>query len=154
MTYALLPHSGSWQSSGIPRYGLELVHPLIGRVVASHEGPLPPQRWGFLDLDASSTLVSSVKPARGGGVAVRVYESAGKPDKGRLLQLHASAFGRIRGQPTRGSDPIAAHAERRPAIRCAPLRDQDVRLPARAGGSVASRERKIEARGMPCARPT
>ena len=41
MTYALLPHSGGWELNAMPRSGLELVHPLIGRVVASHEGPLP-----------------------------------------------------------------------------------------------------------------
>ena len=33
-------------------------------------------------------LVSSVKPARGGGIAIRVYESTGKPAQGFLLQLH------------------------------------------------------------------
>ena len=90
MSYALIPHSQGWAESGIVKASHELLHPLLGRVVASHEGPLPSDRWGFLELDASSTLASSVKPARGGGIAVRVYESAGKADHGRLLQLHAS----------------------------------------------------------------
>jgi alpha-mannosidase len=91
MTYALLPHSQGWETGGIPQAGRELVHPLIGRVVASHEGPLPPGHWGFLDLSSNHTLVSSLNPARGGGIAVRVYESTGKADTAPRLQLHASA---------------------------------------------------------------
>jgi alpha-mannosidase len=88
MRYALVPHSHGWAESGIVRESREFLNPLLTRVVAAHEGPLK-SGWGFLDLPADHIELSSLKPARGGGIALRVYESAGKPKFQRLLTLHA-----------------------------------------------------------------
>jgi len=88
MRLALIPHSGGWSEAGIVQESRQFLDPLITRVVASHEGRLT-SRWGFLDLDADNVQLSDIKPARGGGIAVRVYETAGKAVSQKLLALHA-----------------------------------------------------------------
>jgi len=89
MRFALIPHSHCWSESEVVQESRQFLDPLITRVVASHEGPLP-SRWGFLDLDADNVQLSDMKPARGGGIALRVYETAGKAASQKLLALHAS----------------------------------------------------------------
>jgi alpha-mannosidase len=76
MHYALLPHYGDWKAAGVARSGLEFNHPLLARVVANHPGPLP-RRWGFLDVSAPNVVVSDLKPARDGGIVLRLYEAMG-----------------------------------------------------------------------------
>ena len=88
MRFALIPHSHGWSDSEVVRESRQFLDPLITRVVASHEGPLP-SRWGFLDLDADNVQLSDMTPARGGGIALRVYETAGKAASQKLLALHA-----------------------------------------------------------------
>jgi alpha-mannosidase len=88
MRYALVPHAGDWKQSGVFRDGLEFNHPLLARVVAPHPGPLPKRR-GFLDVSASNVVVSDLKPARGGGIALRVYEATGQTTPGVTVKLRA-----------------------------------------------------------------
>ena len=88
MRFALVPHSHGWSDAGVVRESRQFLDPLIARVVASHDGPLP-GRWGFLDLDADNVELSDVKPARGGGIVLRVYEAAGKAASQKRLALHA-----------------------------------------------------------------
>ncbi len=87
LRYALVGHSGGWPEAGIVQESRALIHPLICRVAAAHDGPFP-ARWGLLTLHAWNVVVSSLKPAHGGGIALRVYESNGKPASRKLLQLH------------------------------------------------------------------
>jgi alpha-mannosidase len=72
----------------VPRAGLEFNHPLLCRVVAAHEGSLP-KSWGLVDVSAPNVVVSSLKPAKDGGIALRVYESAGRPAAGTAVKLNA-----------------------------------------------------------------
>jgi alpha-mannosidase len=88
MRYALVPHSGDWREARVFRDGLELNHPLLARVAAPHPGPLP-ARWGLLEISAPGVVLSDVKPARGGGIAMRVYEASGRPAKAVAIKLHA-----------------------------------------------------------------
>jgi alpha-mannosidase len=77
MRYALIPHAGDWRAARIFRDALAFNHPLECRSVLPHAGPLPP-KWGLLDVSHPSVVVSSVKSGRTGGVALRLYEAAGK----------------------------------------------------------------------------
>jgi alpha-mannosidase len=87
--YALLPHAGDWKAAGIFRDALEFNHPLLARVAAPHAGSLP-TRWGLLDVSESNVMVSSLKPTRGGGVALRVYEATGRATPGVVVKLQAT----------------------------------------------------------------
>jgi alpha-mannosidase len=86
--YALVPHKGDWKQAGVYRDGLEFNHPLVARVVAPHSGPLP-RRWGFLIVSAPNVVVSDLKPARDGGIALRLYEAAGQRTEAVAVKLHA-----------------------------------------------------------------
>lgn len=86
--YALLPHSGDWREAAAPRAGLEFNHPLIAGVVGVHEGTLL-KSWGLIEVSAPNVVVSSLKPTRDGGIALRVYEAAGRPAAGTTIKLHA-----------------------------------------------------------------
>ena len=88
MRFALLPHSRDWSDAGVVQESRQFLDPLITRVVAPHEGPLP-SRWGLLNLDADNVQLSDLKPARGGGIILRVYETAGKAASQKRLALHA-----------------------------------------------------------------
>jgi alpha-mannosidase len=78
MRYALVPHAGDWRDAGVFRDGLEFNHPLVCRNVLPHAGTLP-AKWGFLEVSHPNVVVSSLKPCRGAGLALRIYEAAGKP---------------------------------------------------------------------------
>ena len=84
--YALVPHAGDWREAGIFRDGLEFNHPLVCRNVLPHAGTLPP-KWGLLEVLHPNVVVSSLKPGRGGGIALRMYEAAGKPAPGVKVKL-------------------------------------------------------------------
>jgi alpha-mannosidase len=88
MRYALVPHSGDWREARVYRDGLEFNHPLLARVAAPHPGPLP-ARWGLLEISAPNVVLSDLKPARGGGIALRVYEASGDPVNAVSIKLHA-----------------------------------------------------------------
>jgi len=84
--YALVPHAGDWRDAGVYRSGLEFNHPLVVKTAAPHAGKLP-KRWGLLRIPAGRVVVSALKPARGGGVVLRVYEPAGEPARGVRVQF-------------------------------------------------------------------
>lgn len=81
LDYALVPHSGDWRSGAPWRTGLEFNNPLIARTVASHPGDLP-ARWGLLDVSNDDVVTTALKPGKDGTVVLRVYEAAGKPNRG------------------------------------------------------------------------
>jgi alpha-mannosidase len=84
--YALAPHAGDWRDAAVYRAGLEFNNPLIVRTAAAHPGRLP-ARWGLLEASPAAMVISAVKPARDGGIAVRVYEPAGMPARGARLHF-------------------------------------------------------------------
>jgi alpha-mannosidase len=88
MRYALVPHAGDWKQAGVYRDGLEFNHPLVARVVAPHPGPLT-RRWGFLNVSAPNVVISDMKPARDGGIALRLYEATGQRTEAVAVKLHA-----------------------------------------------------------------
>jgi alpha-mannosidase len=83
LRYALVPHAGDWRSARVFRDGREFNHPLVCRAVLPHAGTLP-KRWGLLDGSHPDVVVSSVKPARDGEVALRLYEASGRAATVRL----------------------------------------------------------------------
>jgi alpha-mannosidase len=86
MKYALVPHNGIWQESGVYRDGLELNNPLIGFPASAHKGPLPAS-WGLLDISSPNVVVSSLKPTKSGEIALRVYEATGRTDTRVVLKF-------------------------------------------------------------------
>ena len=75
--YALVPHAGSWQESGVYRDGWEFNQPMLALTTACHPGPLP-SRWGFLDVAPQNVMVSALKTGPDGAVVLRVYETTGQ----------------------------------------------------------------------------
>jgi alpha-mannosidase len=88
MRYALIAHAGDWRDAGIVRAGWELNHPLLCRNVSTHSGALP-RRWGLFDIGNPNVVVSSLKPTAGGDVALRIYESSGRPAPAVAIKLRA-----------------------------------------------------------------
>jgi alpha-mannosidase len=86
--YALMPHLGNWAQARVYRAGLEFNHPLLVRRAAAHSGSLPP-RWGLLEINADDVVLSACKPARDGGMVIRIYEAEGKPVTNASLRVHA-----------------------------------------------------------------
>jgi len=87
LQYALVPHEGSWQQSGIFREGFELNHPLIVRKTTSHAGTLP-KRWGLLEVSNPAVVISALKPGADGGTILRVYEATGKEARDVRIEVH------------------------------------------------------------------
>lgn len=85
LNYALIPHLGDWRAARPWRAGLEFNNPLIVQTVEPHNGDLP-QRWGLAEVPAEDVVVSALKPSKGGGAVLRVYEAAGQPS----AQVHAN----------------------------------------------------------------
>jgi alpha-mannosidase len=91
MRYALVPHAGDWRQAGVFRDGLELNHPLVCHTALPHSGSHP-KRWGLVDVSSADVVVSSLKPSRGDGVALRVYEASGRPAAGVSIKLSAKVL--------------------------------------------------------------
>lgn len=89
--YAILPHAGDWRDAGVARAGLEFNHPLVARIAAPHAGDLPPSR-AIVEVSAPNVVASSLKPARDGRIALRLYESAGRPAT-TTIKLAAEVLG-------------------------------------------------------------
>lgn len=81
LKYAVVPHVGDWRAARPWRAGLEFNNPLIARTVDSHSGELP-ARWGLVEVPSEDVVVSALKPSKGGGAVLRVYEAAGQPSLG------------------------------------------------------------------------
>jgi len=93
LNYAVIPHSGDWRSARPWRAGLEFNNPLITLTAAVHAGDRPgdlPAKWGLVEVPNDDVVVSALKPSKGGGVVLRVYEAAGQPSLGIHANWHAS----------------------------------------------------------------
>ena len=88
LNYALVPHAGDWRSIAPWRHGLEFNNPLIARTAATHGGSLP-VRWGLVEISNDEAVASALKPGKDGTVILRVYEPAGKPNRGLHADWHA-----------------------------------------------------------------
>lgn len=82
--YALLPHAGDWRSARVWRAGQELNTPLIPLRCAARRGGLP-ARHSLLELSHPDLALSAVKRTAA-GIAVRVYEAAGRAVAGARLE--------------------------------------------------------------------
>lgn len=85
LNYAVIPHTGDWRAGRPWRAGLEFNNPLIVRTIAPHPGDLP-AKWGLVEVPGEDVVVSALKPSKGGGSVLRVYEAAGQPSPG----IHAN----------------------------------------------------------------
>ena len=76
-TYAVYPHPGGAQTSGVGRAGYELNVPVVAMLATQHEGTRPAAASLF-QVDAANVVIETVKLAEeGDGVIVRAYESQG-----------------------------------------------------------------------------
>ncbi|NBD26849.1 alpha-mannosidase [Paenibacillus glycinis] len=98
-TYALVPHDGSWQDSGIVRKAYELNVPPIAVWETYHEGPLPQQLEG-IRISAAQIVSSAFKRAEDDdGWILRCYETAGRPAEAEIAipmlnRLWQGSFGK------------------------------------------------------------
>ena len=89
--YAVAAASGDWRDGGVVRAGHDYNNPFITRVFDSHQGALPPTT-SLIEVTPSSVVLTVVKPegvaparmagmdaSQTGGVALRLYESSGRP---------------------------------------------------------------------------
>ena len=84
--YALVPHSGTWAEAEVPRRAWELNVPVLSRLERSHAGDQG-TRWGFLEVEPATVIATALKEAEdGGGIVVRLLETAGQPVEA-LLKL-------------------------------------------------------------------
>jgi len=85
--YALVPHTGTWQQTGLVRAGLEFNNPLIAQPLSQHPGTLP-KKLRFLDVTPVNVTLSALLSAVDGeGVIARVYESTGQPVSGARIRF-------------------------------------------------------------------
>jgi alpha-mannosidase len=85
--YALVPHTGTWQQTGVFRAGLEFNNPLIARPLGQHPGTLA-KKLSFLDVTPVNVTLSALMSAEDGeGVIARVYESTGQPVSGARIHF-------------------------------------------------------------------
>ncbi|MDZ8184436.1 MAG: alpha-mannosidase [Nostoc sp. ChiSLP02] len=82
-TYALYPHSHSWQSAHTVQHGYELNTPVqvIVNPVTSHQSPDPsPERASFLNLSSENLIMMALKPAEDNPqqLILRCYECHGE----------------------------------------------------------------------------
>jgi alpha-mannosidase len=88
LNYSVIPHKGDWRSARPWRAGLEFNHPLIVQTVAPHPGDWP-NRWGLVEIPSEDVVLSALKPSKGGGAVLRVYEAAGQPSLGARANWRA-----------------------------------------------------------------
>jgi len=75
--YALYPHAGPWQDSGVVREGLDLNVPLLALSTDAHDGGLLPA-GSALATDCTHVVVDTLKQAEDGdGLILRLYEAHG-----------------------------------------------------------------------------
>jgi alpha-mannosidase len=88
---SLVSGAGDWRQAGFVRSGQEVNHPLLARQVPSSAGELPAV-LSLLSIEPESAVLSALKPSGNplasalsgsprldDGVAVRLYESSGRP---------------------------------------------------------------------------
>jgi alpha-mannosidase len=75
--YALLPHTGDFQSSGVIEQAYALNVPLLANETKPAAGSLPASQ-SFFKLDRPNVIIEAIKVAEdGGALIVRLYEAAG-----------------------------------------------------------------------------
>jgi alpha-mannosidase len=79
----LVPHAGDWREAGVVRLAAELNQPPFALIETFHAGPLPLQR-SFADDGGGDVVLTVVKGGEEGGIAVRAYESAGRPARATI----------------------------------------------------------------------
>jgi alpha-mannosidase len=78
MTYALLPHAGTWREAGMAGKGYEFNTPLLPLFTDVHAGPLP-ARHSFVRLSPSNLILTTVKHAEESDAwVIQWYESEGR----------------------------------------------------------------------------
>ena len=89
ITYALVPHPGTWQDADATRRAAEFNEPLLPKAEPSHAGQLAAS-YSVLDVAPSSVIVESIKKAEDSNeYIVRLYEAADKPSTAVLNFAHA-----------------------------------------------------------------
>lgn len=96
---SLVSGAGDWRQAGFVRAGQEVNHPLLARQVSSGMGELPAS-LSLLSVQPEQAVLSALKPCGNplasalpgapelaDGIALRLYESAGRPVTA-LLQIH------------------------------------------------------------------
>jgi alpha-mannosidase len=84
-TYAIYPHTGTWQQAETVRRGYELNTPLTAQQVFPHTGTLPATH-SFVSVDEPNMILSAVKKAEDSDALIfRVYDATGK---GGAMHLH------------------------------------------------------------------
>ena len=77
-TYAILPHSGTWQSASVVRSGAELNAPLQALAVEAKKGRLP-NRDSLVSTESQHVIIDTVKKAEDSReLIVRLYEAHGQ----------------------------------------------------------------------------
>ena len=77
-TYAIYPHTGSWQAAQTVHRGYELNNPLTAQQVFPHTGTLPPTH-SFISVDEPNLILSAVKKAEDTNALIfRLYDATGK----------------------------------------------------------------------------
>jgi hypothetical protein len=89
--YAIAAGAGDWRHAGTVRAGYDYNTPLVGRLLEAHDGPLP-STTSFIEVEPASVVLTVLKPAGNpasrqasleadpaDGLALRVYESSGRP---------------------------------------------------------------------------
>jgi alpha-mannosidase len=88
-TYALLPHSGGWETAGTVQRAAELNQRAIALIDTAHKGTLQGSQ-SFVALEPENVVLTALKAAEDGDALVlRCYETAG-----RSARASASVFGR------------------------------------------------------------
>jgi len=82
--YSLLPHAGDWRAARLWRAGQEVNAPLLSVRCEAHPGPLP-ARHSLVAVSHPDLVLSALKRTAA-GVAVRVYEAAGRPVTGARVE--------------------------------------------------------------------
>jgi len=88
--YALLPHSGDWNSANIVKAAISLNTEETHVAETYHDGPLPGIFKG-IHVSANNIVITAIKPAADGdGIIVRGYETEGRETDATIDLLFAS----------------------------------------------------------------
>jgi alpha-mannosidase len=95
--YAIFPHAGGWEDSGLVRLAAELNQPPIALAATFHPDGALPQAQSFLSVEPAAVVAAVLKQAEDGDdLVVRAYESAraatsatiSMPAWGRTITAH------------------------------------------------------------------
>ena len=85
LRYAIFPHAGGWEESGVVQRAAELNQPALGIVGTFHpDGMLAPSQ-GFVSVEPATVVLTVLKQAENNDdLIVRAYESAHKASAARI----------------------------------------------------------------------